>query len=81
MSLDLLHKIVNPNRTEFLRKYTGVLLEKMHSIKTTNLDGLIKQTTDLTKYSNLILEINNRILETKEFNSLNIGLIKMLIIG
>lgn len=72
----------NSDDKEFLGQYTKKVYERMGFFGIdNNFDALVQQTSDLTKYLNMIVDINMQILGRSASHNINVGLITLIIIN
>lgn len=68
------------NKT-FLSEYTEILYTKLSFQEAKNLNTLIQETKDLTKYFNIIIDMNIKILGRHVAHNINVGVINLIVIN
>ncbi|KAL6121929.1 hypothetical protein NUSPORA_01085 [Nucleospora cyclopteri] len=72
----------NANKKLFLSDYTQQVYKKLGFFGiTNNFAALVQQTSNLTKYFNLIVHMNAEILGNRAAHNINVGLVQLIIIN
>ncbi len=91
-ALDRLPKVVNSidkyaefllknlKQKQFLSEYSEIIYQQLKFPKVENFQAMVLQTKNLTKYFNLIINLNVEILGKSMARNINVGLIQLLII-
>ena len=72
----------NCNKKEFLGEYTQKVYSRLGFLDVkNNLQLLVQQTSNLTKYFNLIIHMNAEILGKRTSYNINVGLVQLIIVN